>query len=140
MKKHSDISHLIVFFRRPFPYLENTTRARFALTLHKKWSFPLRISFFNASLFLTERVLLAAFHFSSWIICFISRKINLALTVTLLVMMQLGGNLTKVPYYWYYLQYNLLSLTRKNICNLIGWEEYNIGRICTLFSIFVLFD
>ena len=33
-----------------------------------------------------------------------------------------------------------LSLTRKNICNLIGWEEYNIGRICTLFSIFVLFD
>ena len=96
MKKHSDISHLIVFFRRPFPYLENTTRARFALTLHKKWSFPLRISFFNVSLFLTERVLSAAFHFSSCIICFISRKINLALTVTLLVMMQLGGNLTKV--------------------------------------------
>ena len=33
----------------------------------------------------------------------------------------------------------LLSLTQKNICNLIGWEEYSIGRICTLFSIFVLF-
>ena len=33
-----------------------------------------------------------------------------------------------------------LSLTRKNICNLIGWEEYNIGHIVTLFSIFVLFD
>ena len=36
--------------------------------------------------------------------------------------------------------YVTLSLTRKNICNLIGLEEYNIGRICTLFSIFVLFD
>ena len=36
--------------------------------------------------------------------------------------------------------YNLfIFLTRKNICNLIGWEEYNIGRICTLFSIFVFF-
>ena len=35
--------------------------------------------------------------------------------------------------------YSLLSLTRKNICNLIGLEEYNIGRICTLFSIFVPF-
>ena len=32
-----------------------------------------------------------------------------------------------------------LSLTRKNICTLIGWEECSIGRICTLFSIFVLF-
>ena len=27
----------------------------------------------------------------------------------------------------------------EKICNLIGWEEYNIGRICTLFTIFVLF-
>ena len=36
--------------------------------------------------------------------------------------------------------YSVLSLTRKNICNLIGWGEYNIGRICTLFSIIVLFD
>ena len=35
---------------------------------------------------------------------------------------------------------NTLLLTRKNICNLIGWEEYNIGHICSLFSIFVLFD
>ena len=33
-----------------------------------------------------------------------------------------------------------LSLTQKNICNLIGWEEYNIGHICTLFSIFLIFD
>ena len=33
-----------------------------------------------------------------------------------------------------------LLITQKNICNLIGWQEYNIGRICTLFSIFVLFD
>ena len=28
-------------------------------------------------------------------------------------------------------EYPSLSLTRKNVCNLIGWEEYNIGRICT---------
>ena len=26
------------------------------------------------------------------------------------------------------------------ICNIIGWEEYNIGRISTLFSLCVLFD
>ena len=32
-----------------------------------------------------------------------------------------------------------LSFTRKNICTLIGWEECSVGRICTLFSIFVLF-
>ena len=31
-----------------------------------------------------------------------------------------------------------LLLTWNNICNLIGWEECNTGRICTLFSIFVL--
>ena len=31
-----------------------------------------------------------------------------------------------------------LSPTRKNIYNLIGWEEYNIGRICTVFGIFTL--
>ena len=36
--------------------------------------------------------------------------------------------------------YRILSLTRKNICNLTGCEEYNIGRICTLFSIFALAD
>ena len=35
--------------------------------------------------------------------------------------------------------YMKLPLTWKNIWNLIGWEEYNIGRICTLFSIFELF-
>ena len=35
---------------------------------------------------------------------------------------------------------NIKKITRKNICNLIDWEEYNIGRICTLLSIFVLFD
>ena len=40
----------------------------------------------------------------------------------------------------YFLRYWVLSLAQKNICNLIGWEKYNIGRICTLFSIFVLFD
>ena len=33
--------------------------------------------------------------------------------------------------------YCFLSLTRKNIYNMIGWEERSIGRICTLFSIFV---
>ena len=27
----------------------------------------------------------------------------------------------------------------KNFCYLIGWEEYNIDRICTLFLIFALF-
>ena len=37
-------------------------------------------------------------------------------------------------------KYAVLLLTLKNICNLIGWEEYNIGHICTLFTIFVLFD
>ena len=36
--------------------------------------------------------------------------------------------------------YQELSLTRKNICSLIGREEYNIGRICTQFLILVLFD
>ena len=40
----------------------------------------------------------------------------------------------------YSIKYSFLSLTRKNICNLIAWEGYNIGRICTLFSIFVPFD
>ena len=35
---------------------------------------------------------------------------------------------------------NMKTITRKNICYLIDWEEYNIGRICTLFSIFELFD
>ena len=34
----------------------------------------------------------------------------------------------------------MLELIRKNIYNLIGWEEYNIGRICTLFLIFVLWS
>ena len=36
--------------------------------------------------------------------------------------------------------YQELSLTRKNICSLIGREEYNIGRIYTQFLILVLFD
>ena len=31
-----------------------------------------------------------------------------------------------------------LSLTRKLIWNLIGWEKYNIGRICTVFNICTL--
>ena len=31
-----------------------------------------------------------------------------------------------------------LLLTRKNIYNLIGWEEYNIGHICTVFNICIL--
>ena len=31
-------------------------------------------------------------------------------------------------------------LPPKNNCNLVGLEEYNTGRISTLFSILVLFD
>ena len=38
------------------------------------------------------------------------------------------------------LYYLMLLLTRKNICNLIAWEEYIISRVYTLFSIFVLCD
>lgn len=34
---------------------------------------------------------------------------------------------------------SIYRLLEKNICNLIGREEYNIARICTV-SIFVLFD
>ena len=36
--------------------------------------------------------------------------------------------------------WKMLQLTRKNIYNLISWEEFNIGRICTLFLIFVLWS
>ena len=33
--------------------------------------------------------------------------------------------------------FEVIAYTKK-ICNLIGWDEYNIGRICTQFSIIVL--
>ena len=36
--------------------------------------------------------------------------------------------------------FSLLSLTWKNICNLIDWDVYNIDPIYTLLSIFVFFD
>ena len=37
------------------------------------------------------------------------------------------------------LKTSIIANTKYDICNLIGWEEYNIGLICTLSPIFVLF-
>ena len=80
--------------------------------LHKKWSFPLRISSVNVTKSAgkpneSERRSWRYYRFC--FSAFISRIDN-------------------------------LSPTRKSIYNLIDWDECNIGRICTQFSIVVLFD